>query len=106
MGNRVLPDGSVMEDVVWQKVRKRAIASKDPVCALCGGAIDMEAPAYTPMACEVDHIIPISRGGSPYDIDNLQLTHSKCNRAKSNRLRTDDDYKDFSDNLCPLSNNW
>ena len=104
MGNRILPDGSVFEDTVWQKVRKRAIASKDPVCALCGNPIDMEAPAYSPMAC-VDHIIPISRGGAPYDIDNLQLTHSRCNREKSNRLR--EDYDDLqSDNLCPLSNNW
>lgn len=106
MGNRILPDGSVMEDVVWQQVRKRAIASKDPVCALCGNPIDMEAPPHTPMACEVDHIIPVSRGGAPYDIDNLQLTHSKCNRQKANKLREDYDDIDPTGNLCPLSNNW
>ncbi len=106
MGNRVLPDGSVMEDTVWQKVRARAIASKDPICALCGNPIDMEAPAHSPMSCQVDHIIPVSRGGSPYDIDNLQLTHAKCNHQKSNRLREDYEELNESDNLCPLSNNW
>lgn len=105
MGNRLLPDGSVMDDKVWQRVRKRAIASKDPVCALCGNPIDMEAPPYSPLACEVDHIIPVSRGGAPYDIDNLQLTHSKCNRQKSNRIRSD--YEDTEiDNICPISNDW
>lgn len=105
MGNRILPDGSVMEDAIWKQVRARAIASKDPICALCGNPIDMEAKPYTPLACEVDHIIPVSRGGAPYDIDNLQLTHHKCNRQKSNRLRQD--YEDLeSDNICPISNNW
>lgn len=106
MGNRVLPDGSVMDDKVWQEVRKRAIASKDPICALCGNPIDMEAPAKTPMSCEVDHIIPVSRGGAAYDIDNLQLTHMKCNRQKSNHIQWDNDDFSNSDNLCPLSNNW
>lgn len=106
MGNRVLPDGSVMDDKVWKVVRARAIASKDHVCALCGNPIDMEAPPKHPLSCEVDHIIPVSRGGAPYDIDNLQLTHAKCNRQKSNRIR--EDYEDFdqSDNICPISNNW
>lgn len=106
MGTRFLPDGSLMDEKQWKAVKKRVKAMKDPVCALCGNPIDMDAPAYTPMACEVDHIIPISRGGAPYDIDNLQLTHCKCNRQKSNRLR--DDYEDLDGgaNFCPLSNNW
>ena len=106
MGNRVLPDGSVMDDKVWQVVRKRAIASKDPVCSLCGNPIDMDAPPNSPTSCEVDHIIPVSRGGAPYDIDNLQLTHARCNRQKSNKIREDYDGVNDADNLCPLSNNW
>ena len=106
MGVRFLPDGSLMDEKLWKQVRKRAIASKDPICALCGAPIDMEAPAKTPMSLEVDHIIPVSRGGSPYDIDNLQLTHMKCNRIKSNHIKEDFDGLELSDNLCPLSNNW
>lgn len=104
MGNRRLPDGTVMEDTVWKQVRQRAIASKDPICALCGGEIDMEAPAQHPMSCQVDHIVPVSRGGAPYDIDNLQLTHARCNRIKGNMMQHDKE--DLSDNLCPISNNW
>ena len=105
MGNRVLPDGSVMDDKVWQQVRKRAIASKDPICALCGNPIDFSLPSTNPMSLQVDHILPVSRGGAPYDIDNLQLTHARCNHQKSNRLRSD--YEDLeADNICPISNNW
>lgn len=102
---RTLPDGSRWEKPVWEAVRKRAIESKDHVCALCGKPINAELKTPDPMSLEVDHIIPISRGGAPYDIDNLQLTHRRCNRLKSNKLREDyDAIKEES--LCPLSNNW
>lgn len=106
MGVRFLPDGSLMDEKLWKQVRKRVIASKDPVCAICGNPIDMAAPAKSPLSCEVDHIIPVSRGGPPYDMDNLQLTHAKCNRQKSNRIKEDYDGLDVSDNICPISNNW
>lgn len=106
MGERLLPDGSMMDNKLWLQVRKRAIAMYDPVCALCGNPIDMEAPAKSPMSLEVDHIIPVSRGGDPYAIDNLQLTHMRCNRQKSNHTQWDDDDFANSDNLCPISNNW
>ena len=41
------------------------------------------------MSAEVDEIIPISKGGSPYDKDNVQLTHRCCNRRKSNKMVID-----------------
>lgn len=106
MGVRFLPDGSLMDEKLWKQVRKRVIASKDPVCAICGNPIDMTAPAKSPLSCEVDHIIPVSRGGAPYDMDNLQLTHAKCNRQKSNRIKEDYDGLDVGENICPISNNW
>lgn len=33
--------------------------------------------------CNVDHIIPVSKGGKD-DMDNLQLSHIWCNSVKSN----------------------
>lgn len=36
---------------------------------------------------EIDHILPISRGGSD-ELDNLQTLCSACNRSKSNRVYT------------------
>lgn len=89
----------------WIIARKRAIASKDPVCAICHTAIDLQAPAFSPLSVEVDHIVPRARGGAPYALDNLQLTHSRCNRKKGTRM--DDDYIGGEViNPVPLSNPW
>lgn len=89
----------------WQTVRKRAIASKEPICAICHKLIDLDAPAFSPTAVEVDHIVPRIRGGALYDLDNLQLTHCKCNRKKGAKM--DSDYLDDKvENAVPLSNNW
>lgn len=89
----------------WALARKRAIASKDHICAICHTQIDVEAPAFSPLAVEVDHIVPRARGGALYEIDNLQLTHSKCNRKKGARMASDYDGLEVG-NPVPLSNNW
>lgn len=89
----------------WAAARKRAIASKDPVCAICHTLIDLEAPPFSPLAVEVDHIVPRARGGSLYELDNLQLTHSKCNRKKGARM-AEDYISSKVENPVPLSNNW
>lgn len=89
----------------WALARKRAIASKDPVCAICHRPIDLEAPAFSPLAVEVDHIVPRARGGAMYDLDNLQLTHSQCNRKKGAKMVSDYDGLKV-ENPVPLSNNW
>lgn len=49
------------------------------MCAICGNRI----LAFED--CEVDHIVPFSRGGAT-TIENAQLAHRTCNRSKSNRL--------------------
>lgn len=89
----------------WGAARKRAIASKEPYCAICHGYIDVTLPAFDPLAVEVDHIVPRSRGGALYDLENLQLTHSKCNRKKGARMA--EDYEaGVVENPVPLSNSW
>lgn len=89
----------------WAVARKRAIASKEPYCAICHGYIDVTLPAFNPLAVEVDHIVPRSRGGSLYELENLQLTHSKCNRKKGAKMA--EDYEGLAvENQVPLSNNW
>lgn len=54
-------------------------------CALCGMPIDYSLPARHPLSFEVDEIVPVSLGGSPYSIGNTQPAHRICNQRKSNR---------------------
>lgn len=100
-----LPRKQKWNKTEWALARKRAIASKDPVCAICHTYIDVTLPAFAPLAVEVDHIVPRARGGALYELENLQLTHSRCNRQKGTRMASD--YEGLSnDNPVPLSNNW
>jgi len=89
----------------WAQARKRALATLDPICAICHKPIDLTAPKNTPLAVEVDHITPRSRGGALYALENLQLTHHRCNRQKGARMA--EDYADQQiTNQVPLSNPW
>lgn len=59
------------------------------VCTYCGNQI------LSMDDCEIDHIIPFDAGG-PTEIENAQLLHKWCNRSKGNRLQTDLDFEDDS----------
>lgn len=84
-------------------LRKRVFAAQD-VCGICGREVDKTLPAGTPLSPELDEIIPVARGGSPYDIDNLQLTHRICNERKGAKMAGDVDLK--VENPLPQSRNW
>ena len=100
-----LPRKQKWNKTEWALARKRALATLDPVCAICHKYIDLEAPPFSPLAVEVDHIVPRARGGAIYELSNLQLTHSRCNRKKGARM--DSDYAGLKvENPVPLSNNW
>lgn len=53
-------------------------------CAICGQPIDYSLSAGDPMSYELDEIVPVSKGGSPYDFDNVQPAHRICNQQKGN----------------------
>lgn len=62
-----------------RKIRRQKIVERDGlICGLCGGPVD-------PLDVEIDHIFPVSLGGSS-DPSNLQVAHSLCNRRKGNRV--------------------
>lgn len=48
------------------------------ICQICFEVCNIEDS-------EIDHVIPISRGGS-HTWDNVQLAHGSCNRSKGNKL--------------------
>lgn len=108
---RSLPNGEVWNQAAWKEARRRAIASKDPHCALCHNFIDLTLPMNDEngkrnlMSVEVDHIIPTSRGGPMYAQENLQLTHLRCNRQKGAKMKSDYDGLEVV-NQFPWSNQW
>lgn len=54
-----------------QQVRAAVIERDGYVCGICSGDVE-------PADVHLDHVIPYSRGG-PTTVDNLRVTHSRCN---------------------------
>lgn len=97
MGNVRYANGNLR-----RKVRAWVLATFD-VCAICGQPVDKSLPAGDPWSAEVDEILPVSRGGSPYDRSNLQLAHRCCNLRKSNHLPGNQPVQSLP---LPLSRDW
>lgn len=53
-------------------------------CGICHLTIDRDLLHPDPMSASVDHIFPLSKGGS-HTQDNLQWTHLTCNLRKGNK---------------------
>ncbi|MCL2136823.1 MAG: HNH endonuclease [Coriobacteriia bacterium] len=68
------------------QVRRRLLA-RETHCALCGKPIDKGLRTPHPMSAEVDEIVPVSKGGSPIDMENVQLTHRVCNQRAGDKSR-------------------
>lgn len=59
----------------WRALKARVTRRDNGCCYRCG---DDKAESYV-----LDHIKPISEGGSPVDLDNLGLACPPCDEAKS-----------------------
>lgn len=71
------------------KVRARLRAERR-VCWICRAfgrpaAINYDLPAGHPLCFEVDELVPVSKGGSPLEYDNLAATHRRCNEWRGNK---------------------
>ena len=75
------------------------ILKTQTICGICGKPVDFSYKNPHPLAPTVDHIIPVSKGGHPTDLSNLQLAHRCCNRAKSDSLIEPRKATDESDKL-------
>jgi 5-methylcytosine-specific restriction endonuclease McrA len=64
------------DGTAWRKIRAQVLA-EEPICAVQG--------CFRP-STEVDHIIPLARGGSPLDRDNLQGMCKPHNASKGARV--------------------
>lgn len=92
---------------VYEKNRKIILASQNH-CALCGRQIDKTLKYPHPLSASIDHITPLSKGGHPSALDNLQLVHTACNIKKSNKLPGEQGKEKFVDvnRELPLSIDW
>lgn len=64
---------------------RRAIAKDKPPCYRCGNPIDYTLPHDDPWSFQIDHVMPLARGGTD-TLDNCAAAHRKCNRDKSDDL--------------------
>lgn len=81
------PDHNGTQRAQFESNKKR-IYSTQTVCGICGQPVNFKIKWPHPLSPCIDHIIPVSKGGHPSDISNLQLAHMACNRMKSNKLIT------------------
>lgn len=54
-------------------------------CHLCGEQISRDLDWPHPRSRSVDHLVPVSRGGSN-DVDNLRPSHLACNLNRGSRV--------------------
>lgn len=61
------------------------LAARDGArCNLCQGRIDMTLAGSDNMGPTIDHLLPVSMGGTN-DSNNLALAHRRCNTRRKNR---------------------
>lgn len=67
-------------------VRRHEIAERDGYrCQLCRKPVKRDATVPHPKAPVLDHIIPLSKGGT-HEPANVQLAHFMCNSIKSDNI--------------------
>lgn len=94
----------------FEKNRKIIFATQN-TCGICGQPVDFSYKAPHPLSPTVDHIIPISKGGHPSDISNLQLAHRWCNRWKSDKtqdikMHIKNEEQSVNNTDLPLHSDW
>jgi hypothetical protein len=77
--------GAVAGTLTGVSVVRRLAQRDGPACWLCGNNVDPSAPAGSPWAGSVDHVLPRARGGGS-EPANLRLAHRSCNSRRGSRL--------------------
>jgi 5-methylcytosine-specific restriction endonuclease McrA len=84
-------------------------------CHICGRPIDYSLTTYVdpkdgrtkrhPLSYELDELVPVSKGGSPFDIDNVAPAHRICNQRRGNKTMPQKPREAATDPL-PKSRCW
>ena len=101
------PDKEGTHRAQFEKNKKRLLKT-DSICGICGKPIDKRLKYPDPMSPAIDHIIPVSKGGHPSAMENLQITHWTCNRQKSDKMFNErkEEPKVLGNRNLPQSINW
>ncbi len=92
--------------LAFERNKKRIYASQR-TCGICGQPVDFSLRFPHPLSPCIDHIVPVSKGGHPSDIKNLQLAHWTCNRQKADRIvRPRESAAAISNRNLPQSRDW
>jgi hypothetical protein len=62
---------------LWRQTRLEVLQERGTICVYCG--VDAGEHAH------VDHVEPLSKGGTPYDKSNLAVACGPCNARKRDR---------------------
>jgi 5-methylcytosine-specific restriction endonuclease McrA len=73
-----IPTKTYFRNNLSGKVRQDVLMRDNYTCQICGATVD------DGVKLEIDHIIPVSKGGTN-DENNLQVLCQQCNREKHNR---------------------
>ena len=60
----------------WATIRKKILERDRYICQI-------QAPGCTIAANQVDHIIPVSKGGAWHDPNNLRASCPRCNNGRN-----------------------
>lgn len=94
------------DQATFRKLSK-VIYGSQSICGICGRPVNFDKVFPDPWSKTIDHIIPVTKGGNPIALENLQLAHLQCNRIKSTRLlQPQIKEKSVSNRDLPLSFDW
>jgi 5-methylcytosine-specific restriction protein A len=68
----------------WQELRKRVLSEAGHACE-CRDTRCGHGPTCGDHAGTADHVVPLARGGAPYDRSNVQALCWKCHARKTGR---------------------
>jgi len=84
VGDRAMTAEDIRRTRQWRDLAKAA-CPPGSVCMLCRKPIVFGLRHGHPLGPSADHIIPLDRGGAPFDPTNIGPAHHGCNSAKGNR---------------------
>lgn len=77
---------SLKRAVAYEHIDRDTVFARDNyICQLCSKPIDRNAKWPDSLFATLDHIVPLSKGGS-HTYSNVQTAHLKCNCIKGNRV--------------------